>query len=390
MSKKVLFVSHEATRTGAPIALLRMLRWLKENTPWEIVILLIKGGELLADFQQVGETYVWEKSVTNTLWLNRWRRIKRIAHVPNLHRATLIARLKKSNPDIIYANSSVSLALGVELKEILHVPLVSHIHELNILINRFVGPENFLRLSSQVDLFFAVSQATKDNLVENYNISSERVKVIYAYIDIAEIQIASDDVSMALRAELDIPSNAFVILTAGSLYWNKSPDLFIQIAQQTHLIADEMPYFIWLGGDIEAPEARELHHDFIRVGLGKYIRFVSTKPNPYNYMAMCDVFMMTSREDSFGLVGLEAASLNKPVLCFAKGGGMSEFVEQDAGIIIPYLRTDLMAQAIIDLQRNSAARLAFGHQAAQKVRERHTVEAVIPKAARYLSGLLAR
>jgi glycosyltransferase involved in cell wall biosynthesis len=113
--------------------------------------------------------------------------------------------------------------------------------------------------------------------------------------------------------------------------------------------------------------------------MDEHIRFIDAKPNPYTYMSMCDIFMLPSREDSFGLVGLEAASLGKPVLCFAGGGGMQEFVEEDAGVVVPYLRTDLMAQAVVSLQQNAAKRLTLGSQAAKKVREQHAVEIILPQ-----------
>jgi hypothetical protein len=50
--RRVLFVSHQASRTGAPILLLHFLRWLRANTSnFEIVVRL--GGELSGKFSDL-------------------------------------------------------------------------------------------------------------------------------------------------------------------------------------------------------------------------------------------------------------------------------------------------------------------------------------------------
>ena len=50
-TSKVLFVSHDASRTGAPILLLNFLKWLKENTEISFITLLKQGGVLEPEFR---------------------------------------------------------------------------------------------------------------------------------------------------------------------------------------------------------------------------------------------------------------------------------------------------------------------------------------------------
>jgi hypothetical protein len=44
--KSILFISHNTGRNGAPIVLLHLLRWLKENTDLPIRILCKSPGPL--------------------------------------------------------------------------------------------------------------------------------------------------------------------------------------------------------------------------------------------------------------------------------------------------------------------------------------------------------
>ena len=58
---KLLFISHEASRTGAPIVLLTFLKWLRKNTSHEIRIIMVRGGELSKEFNQCGKMFTLEK-----------------------------------------------------------------------------------------------------------------------------------------------------------------------------------------------------------------------------------------------------------------------------------------------------------------------------------------
>ena len=55
--KKILFVTHEAARTGSPLNLLRFLRWLRKNTAQEFEVLVAKDGPLVADFAKLGPVH---------------------------------------------------------------------------------------------------------------------------------------------------------------------------------------------------------------------------------------------------------------------------------------------------------------------------------------------
>src|SRR5262245_56080071 len=62
LNKRVLFISHEASRTGAPIVLLHFLRWFKRNTdiPFMVLVRESRGamGELLQEFDSLGPLFM--------------------------------------------------------------------------------------------------------------------------------------------------------------------------------------------------------------------------------------------------------------------------------------------------------------------------------------------
>ena len=102
-----------------------------------------------------------------------------------------------------------------------------------------------------------------------------------------------------------------------------------------------------------------------RLGLGDRIKFVGPLEQPAELFAAMDVFALTSREDPFPLVMLEAAAAGVPVVCFAGGGGAPEFVDPDAGRVAPFLDVAGMAAAISDLLERGEERQRMGHVAAE-------------------------
>ncbi len=159
--------------------------------------------------------------------------------------------------------------------------------------------------------------------------------------------------------------------------WRKGADLFIQLARTVRHTNPEAPiYFLWLGGDEKQDSLRfyELRHDLKKLNLERTAIFLSNQPNPLDYFAAFDVFALLSREDPYPLVCLEAAALEKPILCFG-AGGEREFVEDDAGFVVPYLDIEAMAAKVYLLFESPELRATLGQRAAQKVKGNHDISA---------------
>jgi glycosyltransferase involved in cell wall biosynthesis len=60
-------------------------------------------------------------------------------------------------------------------------------------------------------------------------------------------------------------------------------------------------------------------------------------------------------------------------------GGAREFVDDDAGCVVPYLDVNAMADAVIKLLHSSELRHRLGEQAQHKVQARHDITVAAPK-----------
>jgi glycosyltransferase involved in cell wall biosynthesis len=66
-------------------------------------------------------------------------------------------------------------------------------------------------------------------------------------------------------------------------------------------------------------------------------------------------------------------------VCFQDSGGAPEFVEQDAGICVPYGNVAMMAEALLDLIGDESKRSSMGICAQRKVINNYTLDTQAPK-----------
>ncbi len=109
-----------------------------------------------------------------------------------------------------------------------------------------------------------------------------------------------------------------------------------------------------------------INTDFDYLNIQDRIEFVGEFTNPYPTYSMANVFLLSSREDPFPLVCLEHAVLGKPIICFDKGTGIKEFVENDAGVIVPYFDIEATVEAIKYLYDNHDVYSSLSRRSAEK------------------------
>ena len=117
---------------------------------------------------------------------------------------------------------------------------------------------------------------------------------------------------------------------------------------------------------------------------------VENTPRPRDYFSAMDIFALTSREDPFPLVMLEASATGLPLVCFEASGGGPEFAEADAGLLAPYLDVAAFANRVLSLSADPEARRAIGGAARRKVAERYTIDQQAPKLRDLIVGLLRK
>src|ERR1700723_2486172 len=87
--KTILFLSHDTSRTGGAIFLLRFLRWLREKTELHFRVLAGSRGELYPQFEALCSTDSFEPELSFSY------KVKRKLGIHNRHKERHLADLRR-------------------------------------------------------------------------------------------------------------------------------------------------------------------------------------------------------------------------------------------------------------------------------------------------------
>lgn len=342
---RVLVVGHDAARAGAQMVLLNMLREWKAKNLCDARLMLLGDGVLLHEFRNAAETMVLSD------------------YPEEYQKKQALKEFCDPLPDIILANTATVGTALVRLKQ-LGVPIVAYIHELQRSIERWAPGPIMEATVENSDHFIAVSAPVAENLHRKHGISSKRISCVHEYIP-TDYQVSEERLE-TLRGELGIQSHEKIIFGCGTVDWRKGPDLFAKAALE---VLQRIPgaRFFWIGSDTGDEASASAHC----LATDSRIRFIGERVNPRDYLALGHVFFLSSREDPFPLVALEAADAGLPVVCFADAGGMPDFVGNICGRTVPFENTQAAAAALVELISNETLRQNTGLTAQAAVRAKH-------------------
>ena len=350
--KKILVLSHEATLTGAPIFLLKLIKYLNQHSEYEFLIFFKKSGSLLNEFKSQGKILSLENLNSNKNIITRV--LIRILPLYRLKRQFYKMKIKLFNPDLIISNTIVNSDL-VEVINIKNIKLITIVHEMKGVINQFdqLKINNSKEIISKTSHFISVSAAVKKDLVDEFKIKEEKIDVIHNNISIGSKKITPSVEADKWKKSLNIPSESFIVGSCGSLIWRKGPDIFINIFKQLkNNFRIENIYFIWLGGNQNTSWFIDLENEINNLGFKGKIKILPEVKNTTNFYNAIDIYISTAREEPFGLTIIEAGMHSKPCLAFTGSGGPESILSNDVGILIPYGDTKAAAEEIIKLKEN--------------------------------------
>lgn len=323
---KILFITPSFSRGGSEIYLYQLLKNIDKNK-FEVFLFSDFPGELTKTKQDYNLDYYNVK--VGSLKYYILRVLKKIFKYNYKYRQ--IAKInQKFKPDIWYLNTSV-LQEYVSFAQKLNIPYIVHFHELISVFDGISG-NDFSLMINNAKAIIACSKSVK-TMIEN--IRTSNVFVQYEHIEIPD----NATVKMDFKKKYNIPEDSFIWLMSGQKCYRKGYDLVPQIC---NFIKFSKSYLIWLGGSrdfaINQWVAPNKIDNLIEPGMLKGDEYLSV----FN---SSDGFVLTSREDPFPLVMIEAASHGLPIIAF-NSGGVNEFVEDGMGAIIPNFDIDMLCLAM--------------------------------------------
>ena len=244
--------------------------------------------------------------------------------------------------DVIHAHDWLTFPAGIEVKRLSGKPLVVHIHatEFDRAGDAHINEEVFAiekRGMEEADAVVAVSQWTKDIVVQKYHIDPAKVKVVHNGI-----------VQGEEPAKASLPKISDSVVTfLGRITHQKGPQYFIEAARQ---ILDYFPdvHFIMAGsGDllpamVDRVAQLKLSTRFHFTGFLKSDQIEQV-------WSVTDVYIMPSVSEPFGITPLEASQAGVPVI-ISNQSGVAEVM--DHAVKVDFWDIAALANAIISILKH--------------------------------------
>ena len=356
------------------------------------------GGPLLPDYERVTTVYrlfspapVPAERLTAGRLTGRLLAKIGVGQVGNRERtisAELLQQIRETRYEGIVANTIANGGL-LRLLEPLDLPFALYVHELETSIRIYARPDGLAYELARVSHVFCGSEAVRQNLIAHHGLTTGNTSVLNSLMHTETLltKLAAVD-RRAVRQRLGIPADAVVVGGCGNAEWRKGVDLFLLVARQV-LNTRPDTHFVWVGVHESGDESGRLRYDLDRMGIADRVYLLPPGGDYLDYVACFDLFTLTSREDPYPLVILEAGLNRNPVLCFAQSGGSPDYVGTDTGCLVPYLDLSVMAKVITRLCDDKVERDRLGAIFYQRAM-RHDVAVLVPQLLAQLDLVLAR
>lgn len=319
---RLLLVGHDAFPSGAQINLAHMGRYLCRYFGLECEFLLLDGGELESEYRKIAPTMV-------------------AADPAQL--AKRIREFRDRGFTRALVNTSAAAHVTTALTEV-GIASVVLVHELPRLIkekNLMVGVAAALRNARNI--VFPTELARDAVLSAADSIADARCVILpqgcYKAIT------TSEEGAAAVRAELGVGKGEHLVLGIGYADLRKGFDLFLQLWRLLQGRKKRV-HLCWIGGmdhNLRAWLSAEIGD---ATGTGTF-HLVGHRSDIASFLSAASAFALTSREDPFPTVALEALAAGLPVFAFADTGGIPEMLKKHRiGCVVPNGDVPAMAREI--------------------------------------------
>jgi glycogen(starch) synthase len=299
--------------------------------------------------------------------------------------------------DLVVAHDWLSIIAGISIKKELGLPLVFHVHsnERGRTLGNGSGVVSSIenRGGQMADMVITVSYSMQDELIQA-GFPAEKIRVCYNGVDPKKYspeQVSQERID-AVRQKYGLTSEDLMVLFVGRLVWIKGVDKLIRAMPK---VLQEIPnaklVIVGLGDMRDYLEGlvRNLHlEDAIKFRF----EFIPEEERIAHYAA-CDVAAYPSLYEPFGIVTLEAMSMEKPVVVGAAGtSGMKEIVSINGSDkcgfhINPNDPADI-AWGIVSAIKDPEKRVQLGRNGRKRVLEHFTWDAAAKSTIQSYSELL--
>jgi glycosyltransferase involved in cell wall biosynthesis len=254
-----------------------------------------------------------------------------------------VAALRR--PNLIIVGHANFVRVASLVRRALGIPFWVILHGVEVWNARGKRVGKYLHKAERL---LAVSRFTRDKVAKEQGLDLTRFSLLPNTVDGDRFRPAPK--ASALLEKLGIPADARIILTVCRLIRDESYKGYDQILAALPKVKASVPdvHFLLVGrGDDAVRVQREVNEN----GLDQCVTFPGYVPEQelVDYYNLCDVYVMPSRGEGFGIVFLEALACGKPVLAGNCDGASDALRDGELGILVDPADIAELASTLIAL-----------------------------------------
>ncbi len=271
-----------------------------------------------------------------------------------------------SVPAMLRTAALVGLGIYLGLKDAPDLALTTHVHFLPalILLRRFNGTRcaavlhgieawnlhgrGRLNALRSADRLMAVSHFTREQVISKFGVDPRIVDVVPNTFDAA--RYTPGPKPPHLLARFGLRPDQPVLLTVSRLAFSESYKGHRQVLYALPKILQVFPDARYIIGGVGDDLAR-LREMVQVLQLDEHVSFAGFVPGQQlpDFYQLCDVFVMPSDKEGFGIVFLEAMSAGKPVIAGNVDGSVDALDHGQLGVLVDPYNPHEIADAVIDV-----------------------------------------
>jgi glycosyltransferase involved in cell wall biosynthesis len=279
--------------------------------------------------------------------------------------------IKKNKVDIIHSHHRLAELYAVVAATFTRVATVSSAHAL------ISGKKS---LSFRSDHIIAISEVIKDMLTTSFRIDKMRISMIR---NIPRTLVRPlPEVLENFKRQLELPEKSFIVAGIGRLHPEKGFDIFLKALRKLSHLKNIKAILVGKG-DMEAQLKLYVQNNNLDV------IFMNEMNEVELIYEVADLIIIPSRQESAGLVALEAAFFQKPVIA-TQVGGLSETIQDGfTGLLVSPESPTEFAMAIEKLYNDRELSKLLGQQLYSQVNKEYATTTIVQKMEAVYNNLIS-
>jgi glycosyltransferase involved in cell wall biosynthesis len=313
------------------------------------------------------------------------------------------SRWQKQPYDLVHANFWMSGLVAADIKQILGIPFVVTFHALGRVRRIYQGDADLFsdrrfevedRIVDECDHIIAECPADRDDLINFYNASAEKMTIIPCGFDPDEFWPLD---RAKARASIGVESNSFIFLQLGRIVPRKGIDTVLQGFSYLKKSMHVSTKLLVVGGESadpaldHSPEMERLRAIARAEEVIDHVKFVGHRGRDdlRAYYSAADAFITVPWYEPFGITPVEAMACGTPVIGSNVGGIKYTVMDGETGYLVPPRDPVALGKRLIQACQNPAALKAMGRSALDRAQSLFTWQKVTRNLASLYESVIA-